>query len=229
VPVLRHHQQVAVEVLAHDVPGCLGCPPHAAELEPAPLAERVVHEAAVPADEAPVRRLDGARLRRQVAPQECGERPLADETDAHAVALVVHGQGALVRDAPYLRLGESADREQRPGEERTRHGVQEIGLVLVPVGGAQQAWMPAGGVGPRVVAGGEVLRAQSQRVFEADPNLISRLQATSGFGVRPARSSSRKCANTRSRYSRAKLTVCSGIPSASQTRRASCRSSAAVQ
>ena len=62
--------------------------------------------------------------------EELGERTLADEADAGAVALVVHGQRALARDAPHLGLGEAADREQRPREQRARHGVQEIGLVL---------------------------------------------------------------------------------------------------
>src|SRR5271166_4643064 len=61
------------------------------------------------------------------------------------------------------------------------------------------------------------------------PNLISRLHSTSGFGVRPAAYSRRKCVNTRSRYSAAKLTRCSGISKASQVRRASWKSAAAVQ
>jgi hypothetical protein len=41
-------------------------------------------------------------------------------------------------------------------------------------------------------------------------NLISRLHSTSGFGVRPARYSARKCSNTLSQYSAAKLAVYAG-------------------
>ena len=43
------------------------------------------------------------------------------------------------------------------------------------------------------------------------PNLISRLRSASGLGVRPAAYSARKCAKTRSRYSREKSTRCSGV------------------
>ena len=47
-----------------------------------------------------------------------------------AVALVVNGQRVLVRDATHFALGQDAHREQRAGEHRAGHGVQEITLVL---------------------------------------------------------------------------------------------------
>src|SRR5690554_7701300 len=68
-------------------------------------------------------------------------------------------------------------------------------------------------------------RAYSRKAL----NLISRLHRISGLGVRPAWYSSRKCSNTLSQYSAAKLAVCSLIPSLSLTAWASARSSFAVQ
>src|SRR5438270_2954848 len=56
-------------------------------------------------------------------------------------------------------------------------------------------------------------------------NLISALQRTSGFGVRPARYSARKLANTRSRYSAAKFTASMSMPMRSAAAAASTRSS----
>ncbi|KWV89932.1 hypothetical protein PFLmoz3_00412 [Pseudomonas fluorescens] len=60
-------------------------------------------------------------------------------------------------------------------------------------------------------------------------NLISRLHRMSGFGVRPALYSARKCSNTLSQYSAAKLAVCSLMPILSHTACASAKSSMAVQ
>src|SRR5688572_23858117 len=60
-------------------------------------------------------------------------------------------------------------------------------------------------------------------------NLISRLHSTSGFGVRPAAYSARKCANTPSQYSREKSRKWIGIPSRPLTATASRRSSSARQ
>src|SRR5690606_13882480 len=55
-------------------------------------------------------------------------------------------------------------------------------------------------------------------------NLISALHSTSGFGVRPAEYSRRNSANTRSRYSAAKLTASMSTPITSAALAASIRS-----
>jgi hypothetical protein len=55
-------------------------------------------------------------------------------------------------------------------------------------------------------------------------NLISALHSTSGLGVRPAWYSARKLANTRSRYSAAKLTCSISMPITSATAAASTKS-----
>src|SRR3954468_10261282 len=55
-------------------------------------------------------------------------------------------------------------------------------------------------------------------------NLISALQSTSGFGVRPAAYSRRNSANTRSLYSAEKLTASSSMPMTSAAAAASIRS-----
>ena len=67
------------------------------------------------------------------------------------------------------------------------------------------------------------------RILKNALNLISRLQSTSGLGVRPDLYSSRKCWKTLSQYSAAKFAVWRGMLRLLQTDCASARSSFAVQ
>src|SRR5262245_52899671 len=97
VVTLHHDQHVAPQVLVRDVPGIFRSIIAAADAQSLTLAERVVHEAAMLADLAALGGFDLARLRRQIAREEFGERPLADETDASAVLLVEHRERELAR------------------------------------------------------------------------------------------------------------------------------------
>ena len=138
--------------------------PAATPTNPPPIPPAIV---SVRAESAALWRRDRPGLCGQVRLQELRERPLADETDAGAVALVVDGQGVLVRDAAHLALGQRADRKQRPREHGTGDGVQEVTLVLVRVDPAQQpAAFRAG-----VVARREQVCAEAQRVLEAHAEL----------------------------------------------------------
>src|SRR5207244_4475662 len=75
---------------------------------------------------------------------------------------------------------------------------------------------------------GEKLAARAAPIIRAwsrnERNLISLLHRTSGFGVRPAAYSRKKAAKTRSRYSAAKFTACSSMPTTSATEAASIKS-----
>ena len=68
----------------------------AADAEALALSERVEHESHVLPDQAPVERVDVARVGRQVAVQELAERPLADEADSGRILLVVVRQSGAV-------------------------------------------------------------------------------------------------------------------------------------
>src|SRR6185312_8907875 len=75
-----------------------------------------------------------------------------------------------------------------------------------------------------------ILSAPRARAWSRNAlNLISALQSTSGFGVRPARYSARKLAKTRSLYSAEKLTASMSMPIFSAAETASTRSSRVVQ
>jgi len=127
---------------------------------------------------------DHPRLGRQVALQELGERALADEADAGAVALVVHRQRALVRDATHRGFGQVPDGKHRPGQQVTGHAVQEVGLVLGGVRGAQQVRPPADEGGAGIVAGREPPRAEPLGVLEAHAELD--LAIAGNVGIRRA-------------------------------------------
>ncbi len=111
------------------------------------------------------------------------------------------------------RLVQVADGKQRARELRLLEAMQEIALVLARIQSLQQHVAP-GALLERARSG----RWRSSRRPRAMAwsrnalNLISALQSTSGLGVRPARYSARKLANTRSRYSAAKLTASTSMP-----------------
>ena len=67
VMALHHDEGVARRVLGRDVPGLLLAAGAAADFQAAPLAERVERHAAVLAEAAPLRRLDGPGLGPQPA------------------------------------------------------------------------------------------------------------------------------------------------------------------
>ncbi len=182
VVILDDDEHVTREILGRDIPGLLAGAAHAADLEALPLAQRVVHQAAVRADHATFGRLDAAALGGQVLREELGERPLADEADARAVALVVHGQRAFVRDVSDLALRQVADREQGLCEHRARHGVQEVGLVLVAIDAAQQARAVRVESGARVMTRREPVGAQPLRVLETDAELDLAVARDVGVG-----------------------------------------------
>ncbi len=163
---LHGDQRVACVVLGGDEPRQVRAAAGAADREPLPLAQRVVGEAVMAADDPALGRLDRARGPRQVARQEVAERPLADEADARRV-LLRPGRDALAPgDRPDLALGHLAQRKQHRRQLLLRQLVQEVALVLGRVDRLQQ--LDAGGGRPHagVVARRDVVRAQRAGVIE---------------------------------------------------------------
>jgi hypothetical protein len=176
---LYDHERVAREVLRRNEPGRIAAAGETAYTEAAPLAERVALEATVPADHCPVLVLDRPGAARQPAPDEVAERALADKTDAGRVRLVGHGDAALARERTHFGLAHAADGELAKRELNGIHCMQEVALVLVAVGGSQQASAVADA---RVMSGREALRAEAPRVVEADAELD--LAVTENVGIR---------------------------------------------
>src|SRR5690606_23461969 len=107
---LVHVQQVASDVLADHVPGCLVAAADAAELQAAALAQGEMEHARVLAERASARVADLARARGDVARQELAEVALAYEADAGGVLLGRGRQPGLGGDAAHLALGQRAER-----------------------------------------------------------------------------------------------------------------------
>ena len=99
---------------------------------------------------------DVSRATVQRVKQEGPDAHRANEADAVGVRLCLHAQAALGAHAANLGLaGDVPHREERAGQDVRAHAPQEVGLVLVLVGGAQEADGPLGcGLLARALLGG---------------------------------------------------------------------------
>ena len=198
---------------------------------PSPLRwPGVIHQATVFADGLAVNADDRARLRRQVAAEEVTELALADKADAGGVFLLGGDQLQLLGDAAHLRLLQLPDREQALRHLLVAQGVEEVALIFVTVDAAQQAALAVHVPAAHVVAGGDKIGPQIfggklREGFEFDLFIAQDVRVRRAAGLVLFRNSS----NTLSQYSAAKFTVCSSMPSLSQTACASARSVAAEQ
>src|SRR5690606_24934126 len=104
VLALCDDQGVGVGALAHHIPGRTAATALAADADSPALTQGVVRQPDVFAHRAPRGADDRAGCMRQVLLQEVAERPLADETDAGAVALGGYRQSSRMRKFPHLLL-----------------------------------------------------------------------------------------------------------------------------
>ncbi|CRQ69508.1 hypothetical protein PAERUG_E5_London_17_VIM_2_12_12_04056 [Pseudomonas aeruginosa] len=166
VVALADQQHVALQVLAEHVPGIVAGFLETADAEALALTDGVVHQAAVATDDLAFGGLDVARLGRQVLLEEIGEASLANEADARGVLLLRRGEAMLLGDGADFRLLQFADGEQAAGDLLAAHRVQEVALVLVRVQALEQLGAPVAVAAPHIVAGGDQVRAEHQRVVE---------------------------------------------------------------
>ena len=118
------------------------------------------------ADEALVHRIDVSRVGGEVAGQEFAKGPFADEADPGRIAFVVVRQAFPARDIPHFALVEAAEREQRFRKLCLSEAVQEITLVFGSVFRLQQLIKAIALPNLRVVAGGDAIGPEFQRVIE---------------------------------------------------------------
>ncbi len=174
VVALHDHQRVARHVLPRDEPGLVRSVPRAAYPQPLALSERVIREPVVPADHVAGRRFHRSGRARQVTRQEIAERPLADEADPRGVLLRPRRNALLARDAPHVALVHVPERKHHRRQLLLRQPVQEVALVLGRVAGLQQfhaRGVAASAAHARVMAGGDRVGAEAQRVIEEGAEL----------------------------------------------------------
>lgn len=115
---------------------------------------------------------------------------LADETDALRILAFGRGELHLLGDASHLGFEQVADRKQRPGKLFLRKLAEKITLILVRITSREQ-FVDRPTVGCRlfglatVVSRSHEIGTQLEGFLQKTSNLISRLQSTSGLGVRP--------------------------------------------
>src|SRR5262252_4745933 len=146
----------------HDLPLC-GIEAHdeeglrARDAEPAALADRVVDDAGVPAEHAPIDMHDVTSLRGAglEALDYARVAPPWHEADVLTIGLVGHGQAEAARQAAYFDLAVAAEGKAQPLKLRACGSKQEVALVALRVAGTVEL----GADGPLsqldVVAGGE--------------------------------------------------------------------------
>ena len=176
-------KDVLVDVLADHEPGLVALLVPT-ETQAAPLTDCVVHQPHVLTDDLTVDGLHVPRLGRDVLAEEFPEVAiLTDEADPDGVLLVRRGQTGLLGNLPDLRLSVVGQGEHDLVQLVVVQLTQEVGLVLVLVGGPHQVH-PAIGVPleVRVVPRGHVIRPQLVGVV--DKGLELDLLVADDVGVR---------------------------------------------
>ncbi len=145
------------------------------DAEPAPLPDREMHDAPMGADDAAVEIDDIAgfdRIRPQ-PPDDVGVAPGRHEADVLAVVLVGDLEAEAARELAHLGLRSVAERKAQIVELVARGREQEIALVAIGVGGAEQRPRSVGKTARGdIMAGGERRGAELarglQKVAELD-------------------------------------------------------------
>ena len=153
---LRHHERVALHLFVHHVPGLFGGIFATADAKPLALAQGVVHQPLMLADDLAVHGFDGAGLGGQELGQEVLELALTDEADAGGVFLLGGDEIQLLGDAAHLGFFQIPDREQALTHLGFAQGIEEVTLILVGIEAAQQARAAGAVVTAHIVAGGDV-------------------------------------------------------------------------
>src|SRR5262245_58696462 len=107
----------------------------------------------------------GTVVGRRLPLDESGVVAIRNEADLLALGLVRRGKLPLRCEAPYVLLGQAADREDRRRELLLREAEQEVRLVLASVESPQEPLTARGGIVvlARVVSGRDVLDAEGSR------------------------------------------------------------------
>ena len=113
---LHSDQHIALQIFCCNKPGSFAAPLDAADSQPLPLSDGVVHQSLVSTQYLSLGSLYIAGLRRQILRQEITKAALADKTDAGAVFFVVGLQTGLQRHGAYIRLVDVPQGEACMGE-----------------------------------------------------------------------------------------------------------------
>ena len=135
---LTDDQLVVFQVLGQYVPRVVARVFQTADAEPLALADGVIHQSMMVADDFAFGRLDLAGLGGQVLLEKVAETTLTDEADAGGVFFLCCGQFVFFRDGAHGRFFQLADREQGLGDLLAAHSMQEVTLVLVRVQAFEQ-------------------------------------------------------------------------------------------
>ena len=159
------------------------------DAEAAALADGEIGDAVVAAEHAAVEIDDVAgvhRVRTQ-AGDDVGVAPGRHEADVLAVVLVGDRETEAPRELARLGLGHVAERKAQIVELLLRGREQEIALVAIGVGRADQRARAVGAAARGdVMAGGERGAPSSRAVFRRSRNLTVRLHSMHGTGVSPS-------------------------------------------
>ena len=187
---MRDIEDVVFQILSDDEPpALLAVPP--AEVQAPPLAERVVHEPHVLAHVLARKRQNAPGLRGEILLQELAEVALADEADARRILLLRRRKAVLFGEPPHLRLLIGCEREEDVLELLLRELIEKISLILILIGGLQEAVDLPLVRDAAVMARRDIVRAQLLCILLEGAELYFAVAQHVGVG-RPARAVLRK-------------------------------------
>ena len=163
---LNDDQFVLREILAAHVPGPAGRILQAADADAFSLADSIEREPDMLPHGLALGRAHRTGLPRQIAVQELAKRPFADEADSGRAALGEVVQSGLLGDSAHFGLPQLPDGEHDARELRLSEAMQEIALILGRIDRLEQFEPSRRFSHARIVAGGDVLRAQRHRMVQ---------------------------------------------------------------
>lgn len=166
VIALANDQLVVLQVFDQHIPRLVPGIFQAADAQTLTLADGVVHQAMVAADDFTFGGLDLARLGRQVLLEEIAEAAFADKADTGGILFLRGGQVVFLGNRAYFGFFEFADREQRLGDLFATHGVQEVALVLVRIQALEQFGTAVDVAATNIMAGSDQVGAEHHGVVE---------------------------------------------------------------
>ena len=136
---LHDDQGIALQILGGDEPRCLETIVAPPNVQPGTLSERVERHALMLPDLLACRSQYRTSRCSHMLRKKLPERALANKADSRAVPLGVVGKPKVACKLTNRPLVQRSQREEGPGQRFAVNRMEKIGLILVAVGGPEQA------------------------------------------------------------------------------------------
>ena len=168
---LDDDQGVPPSILGRDEPRCMRPATPAADPEALALPDREEGKSPMLADAGPVLGLDGSGCVVDEPGEKRRKPAFSDEAQPGAASFVVRRQTCATGHVAHRRLAQLPEGKDGSIELRLIERMEEVALILVPVGSLQQAHSAVRTLDSGVVAGCNTLGTEPLRMFEEGTEL----------------------------------------------------------